>query len=114
MATFRFSYRAKADLFSIGDYTLRTWGEEQTIRYINDLETCCQMLADNPRLGRACDFIRSGLRRMERGRHVVLYREGATGILVSRIRTSACYPRNSPSTMKTTGCKGENLQTCGR
>jgi plasmid stabilization system protein ParE len=40
---------------SIGSYTLRTWGEEQAVRYIDELEACCQMLADNPALGRTCD-----------------------------------------------------------
>ena len=33
------------------------------------------MLGDNPMLGRTCDHIRPGLRRMERGQHVVLYGE---------------------------------------
>ena len=47
MAFFRFSRRAEADLVSIGAYTLRARGEDQAIRYIDDLEACCQMLADN-------------------------------------------------------------------
>lgn len=74
MAVFRFSNRAETDLLDIGAYTLQTWGEAQAIRYIDDLEACCQMLADNPALGRECDDIRRGLRRMEHGRHVVFYR----------------------------------------
>jgi toxin ParE1/3/4 len=85
MALFRLSRRAEADLLSIGAFTLQTWGEDQTIRYIADLEACCQMLAGNPSLGRSCDDVRPGLRRMEHGRHVVSYRENAGGILVSRI-----------------------------
>ncbi len=85
MAIFRFSRRAEGDLLSIGAYTLRTWGENQAVRYIGDLEACCQKLAENPALGRTCDDVRPGLRRMESGRHVVFYREDAGGILVSRI-----------------------------
>jgi toxin ParE1/3/4 len=85
VATFRFSRRAEADLLSIGDYTLRTWGEAQVARYIRELETCCQILADNPRLGRSCDHILPGLRRMEQGKHVVFYRQEPGGILISRI-----------------------------
>jgi len=81
----RYSCRAEADVLGISRYTLRTWGEERTIRYIDDLEACCQTLAGNPMLGRACDRIRPGLRRMERGRHVIFYRGDARGILVSRI-----------------------------
>src|SRR6185437_15532063 len=64
---------------------LRTWGEEQTVRYLEDLEKCCHQLAANPGLGRACDHIRSGLRRMEHGRHVIFYRIQATGMVISRI-----------------------------
>ena len=69
----------------IGAYTLHAWGEDQTVRYIDGLETCCQQLADNPELGRPCDHIRPGLRRMEHARHVVFYRIEAGGIVVSRI-----------------------------
>lgn len=79
-------------MLNIASYTLRTWGEEQTIRYLDDLETCCQTLADNPALGRSCDEIRPGLHRMERGRHVVFYREDAAGILVSRILHQRMLP----------------------
>ena len=92
MAEFRFSRGAEADLLSIGAYTLRTWGEDQAIRYIDDLEACCQTLADNPTLGRACDEVRPGLRRMECGQHVVFYREDAEGILVSRILHQRMLP----------------------
>lgn len=48
MAKFRFSRRAEADLYDIGVYTLRTWGEAQTGRYISMMEECCRLLADNP------------------------------------------------------------------
>jgi toxin ParE1/3/4 len=76
VGVFRFSCRAEADLLGIGAYTLRRWGEEErALRYIADLETCCQMLADNPALGRACEYVRPGLRRMERNQHVVFYRQ---------------------------------------
>ena len=50
------------------------------------------MLADNPALGRACDDVRPGLRRMECGRHVVFYRKDADGILVSRILHQRMLP----------------------
>ena len=85
MAAFRFSPLAETDLVDIATYTLQTWGEEQTIRYIDDLQACCQTLADNPELGHACDDVGARLRRFETGRHVVFYRKEAEGILVSRI-----------------------------
>ncbi len=92
MAKFRFSRRAEADLLSIADYTLREWGKAQTARYIDELEICSQMLADNPALGRVCDDIRPGLRRHEHGKHVLFYREERGGILVSRILHQRMLP----------------------
>jgi toxin ParE1/3/4 len=85
VSAFRLSRRAEADLLGILDNTLRKWDEHHAIRYIDALEACCQMLAGNPELGRKCDHIRPGLRRMEHGRHVVFYRSDAEEILVSRI-----------------------------
>lgn len=92
MAKFRFSRRAEADLLRIGEYTLHKWGEAQAIRYISELEVCCQMLADNPNLGRRCDVIRPGLRRHEHGKHVMFFRQERAGILVSRILHQRMLP----------------------
>jgi toxin ParE1/3/4 len=92
VAAFRFSRRAEADLLSIGDYTLRKWGEAQTARYLDELEACCQTLAENPALGRLCDDVRPGLQRHEHGKHVVFYRQERGGILVSRILHQRMLP----------------------
>jgi toxin ParE1/3/4 len=92
VAKFRFSRRAEADLLNIGSYTLRTWGEDQADLYIRQLEDCCQLIADNPALGRTCDEIRAGLRRMEHGKHVVFYRAEQGGILISRILHQRMLP----------------------
>lgn len=79
-------------MLDIGAYTLRTWGEAQTIRYIDELEACCQRLADHPASGRSCDYVRPGLRRMEQGKHVVFFRREAEGILISRILHERMLP----------------------
>ena len=53
MAKFRLSRLAEADLMDIGTYSLDKWGEDQTIRYIDALEACCQQLGNSragPRL----------------------------------------------------------------
>jgi toxin ParE1/3/4 len=92
VALLRFSRRAEADLLGIGDYTSRTWGEDQAARYVDALEAFCELLAGNPSLGRSCDDIRRGLRRMESERHVVFYSEEADGILVSRILHGRMLP----------------------
>jgi toxin ParE1/3/4 len=96
MPKFRFSRRAEADLVSIGNYTLRTWGEKQAEHYLHQLEDCCRQLAENPELGRTCDDVRPGLRRMEQGRHVLFYREASGGILVVRILHQGMLPKRHP------------------
>ena len=88
----QYSRRAEADLVAIGAYTLQQWGVEQTIRYLDQLETCCERLAENPLLGRPCDEIRPGLRRMEQGRHVIFYRQQKKGIVVSRMLHQRMLP----------------------
>ena len=51
------------------------------------------MLADNPALGRFCDDVRPGLRRLEHGKHVVVfYRQERGGVLVSRILHQRMLP----------------------
>jgi toxin ParE1/3/4 len=92
VARYRLSRRAEADSDNIIDYTLRTWGEAQTDRYVYKLEECCRLLANSPRLGRECDEISPGLRRMEQGKHVVFYREEFRGILVCRILHQRMLP----------------------
>jgi toxin ParE1/3/4 len=92
MATVRFSRSAKADLLSIGAYPLQTWGAAQAERYLDGMEQCAKMLAGNPLLGRPCCWIRPGLRRFEKERHVVFYRRLEDGIIVSRILHQSMLP----------------------
>lgn len=94
MTAVRYSSGAEEDLENIVEYTLRTWGEAQVFRYLNAIEDCCERLAENPMLGRSCEEIRPGLRRMEEGRHVIFYRQRANGIRVSRILHQSMAPES--------------------
>jgi toxin ParE1/3/4 len=94
MATVSFSRSAKTDLLSIGAYTRQTWGAAQAERYLDGLEACAKMLADNPSLGRPCGWIRPGVYRFEKGRHVFFYRRQEDGILVSRILHQSMLPED--------------------
>src|SRR5664280_2563224 len=42
MATYRLPRLAEADLLDIATYTLHTWGQDQGIRYFEELEACCR------------------------------------------------------------------------
>ena len=93
MAQYRLSRLAEADLLDIGSYTLQTWGEDQASRYFNDFVEWFEKLADSPKLGRACDHIRPGFRRMECGRHVIFYEIEDAGIIVWRILHQRMLPK---------------------
>ena len=92
MHTVRYSRSAKSDLLGIGAYTLQNWGAAQAERTLDSLEKCAQLLAANPSLGRRCAWIRPGLHRFEKGRHVFFYRQEGDGIYISRILHQSMLP----------------------
>jgi len=83
---------ADSDLKSILRYTMKTWGRDQAKRYSKDLRKCFQLLADNPLIGRSCDFIRPGLLRHEHGKHVVFYIPMPGEILIVRVLHQQMLP----------------------
>ena len=85
MADYRLSARAETDLAEIADYTVATFGIEQARRYRNDLESCFEYLAENPRLGRSAESLAPGLRRFEHRSHAIFYAGERSGVLIVRI-----------------------------
>ena len=92
MPAFRLTRAARQDLIDIGQYTVKTWGPSQAVRYLDLLEQCAHTLANNPSLGRDCGWIRPELLRFEKGRHTFFYRRETGGILVSRILHQSVLP----------------------
>ena len=86
---------AESDLKSIIRYTMKTWGRAQTKRYSQGLRECFQMLANNPSIGRKCEFIRPGLHRFEHGKHVVFYLVESDEIFIVRLLNQQMIP-NKP------------------
>jgi toxin ParE1/3/4 len=72
---------------------LSNLGPAQAERYLGGFERCAKSLAGNPSLGRPCEWIRPGLRRFEKGQHVLFYRPQRDGIFVSRILHQSMLPR---------------------
>jgi toxin ParE1/3/4 len=92
LSEFRLSPQAELDLAEIADYTTDIWGPEQAERYLSSLVSCFARVAISPDLGRRCDFVHSGYRRMEVGKHVVFYRRRQRGIFISRILHHSMLP----------------------
>lgn len=85
MPAYRLSKLARRDLYAIADYTVDVWGGEQAERYLDGLAACFERLGAMPEMGRACDEIRAGYRRLEHEKHVIFYRVEAKGVLIIRI-----------------------------
>ncbi len=80
---------------AIARYTLERWGADQAVRYIQGLQSCFKVLAENSGMGRPCDAISSGLRRHEVGKHVVFYRLQPDGIRVVRVLHQQMVPTHT-------------------
>jgi len=92
MKRFLLTKLADADLLSIAEYTLRTWGEKQTEKYLNELEDACDRFARLQETGRPCREIRPGLYRSEVRNHLIFYRRFADKILIVRILHERMLP----------------------
>lgn len=86
------SSAAEADLVEILDYTTDRWGARQADRYLADLHLLLSRLLTMPQMGRPCDGIHPGYRRLEYGRHVLFYQEEKRGIFVARVLHQSMLP----------------------
>jgi toxin ParE1/3/4 len=84
--------RAHSDLAEITLYTTDAWGDAQAERYFSLLLNGCDLVAEKPGLGRACDSLGVGLRRFEVGKHVIFYKPDRHGVLISRILHQSMLP----------------------
>lgn len=82
MADYTLTERAEAELFEIAVYGYRHFGIRQAEAYAGALDNAFQLLAVNPRMGRAADVIGVGVRRHECGSHVILYEPVPDGVLI--------------------------------
>jgi toxin ParE1/3/4 len=82
---YRLSALAEADLAGILDYTTETWGAAQADRYLDVLIESFEHTARMPSLGRLCNAVSPGVRRIETGKHVVFYRPAEDGVLIIRV-----------------------------
>lgn len=92
MSSYRLSNKALEDLLAIISYTLDRWGIEQAQKYRNDFYNCCELIGKTPEIGRACDPLGHGLRRMEQGRHVIFYKLVGRKVVISRILHQKVLP----------------------
>ena len=84
-AQFTLYPEAEADLENIWHYTVDTWNVDQAIKYIADLDSAFQLLADTPLLCREREELHPPLRIHHFQHHLIVYTETAGGITVVRV-----------------------------
>jgi toxin ParE1/3/4 len=88
LSTYKLTLKARSDLANILLYTIDTRDEEQAERYLSLLGLLADgfdLLAKKPGIGHGCDPLAPGLRRFERGKHVIFYKPGRGSIVIIRI-----------------------------
>ena len=79
------SPKARRDLIAIGRYTEKQWGNTQRKKYLEQLRTRFEKLAQHPSSGRRRDELPEAPWGYHEGRHVIFYRPLADGIEIVRI-----------------------------
>ena len=85
MSRYRLSAMAERDLADIADYTTDVWGAKQAELYLDSLVECFDRIGEMPGLGRECDSVHPGFRRIEQGKHVVFYKPRRRDVFIVRI-----------------------------
>jgi toxin ParE1/3/4 len=85
VADHRLSKPADADLDGIADYSLQSFGLDQTRIYRDRLFRAFETLDEFPGIGSHCSFIRKGARRFVHDSHVIYFRRVRSVILILRI-----------------------------
>ncbi len=85
MPHFQLTNAAKNDLVGIAKFTQQHWGVEQRNKYLAQLDDTFHQLADNPGLGKTCDYIKRGYRKFSIASHVIYYRTDSNRIKIVRV-----------------------------
>ena len=74
MAKYFFTNKAVEDLSDIYEYTYQSWSENQADKYYEELISFCQMLSENPNIGKNYSEIASDIFGFLANRHIIFYR----------------------------------------
>ncbi|WES97916.1 type II toxin-antitoxin system RelE/ParE family toxin [Chryseobacterium arthrosphaerae] len=74
MAEYMFTHKAVEDLSKIYEYTYKFWSEAQADKYYFELIYFCQMLAENPKMGKRYSDIAPDILGFLSNKHIIFYR----------------------------------------
>lgn len=76
---------ARADLASVRRYSMRTWGPDQTYKYMDALRDTMKGLVRGTVITRLRDDLRAGILMATSGRHSIFFEANESRILVVRV-----------------------------
>jgi toxin ParE1/3/4 len=86
---------ARADLAKIRRYSARTWGRDQTSKYMDALRDAMKGLVRGTVLARARGDLRPGILMAKSGRHYIFFQKNDARVLVVRVlHDSMDFPRH--------------------
>jgi toxin ParE1/3/4 len=85
MPSYRLSVEAAADLESIGQFGVATFGLAQALKYLLALESRFELLAQFPRIGLPTYDLLPGLYRFPYTSHVIFYSIAPEGVFIVRV-----------------------------
>ncbi|PCI68493.1 MAG: plasmid stabilization protein ParE [Piscirickettsiaceae bacterium] len=86
MNAFKLTLEAKQDLRKIALFTEKKWGREQRYLYIKQFDNAFHLLAETPSIGKQCNHIKAGYRKLPQGSHIIFYSEALKdNIVIIRI-----------------------------
>lgn len=77
--------KAQVDLKKIWLYSYENFGLQQAEKYYDELIIGMETIEENPEIGVACDYIRSGYRQYKINEHFVFYRLSKNKIHIIRV-----------------------------
>lgn len=85
MADYFLTNKAVEDLSDIWEYTCEVWSENQADKYYYSLLEYCQLLANNPGLGKIYEEVTKDILGCKANLHIIFYRKLESKIEIVRI-----------------------------
>ncbi len=75
MSNYKLTNKAVEDLEEIWDYTFEKWSEQQADKYYALLIDSCQIIGENPNIGKNYFGVKTELFGLKTNRHIIFYRK---------------------------------------
>lgn len=83
---------ARRDLVEIGDYTEKTWGKRQMVKYIEKIEQKAHEILNMPSMGMNRSDLRKEMRAHPADQHVIYYYDTKEKLIIFRVLHKSIEP----------------------